>query len=151
MFVNGNVGIGTTSPTTRLTVQGAVSSQGLSVLGNLQFQNSGYATQGVAFPAIASNTLNLSLSTASLFRVQLNSNITTLNFINPPVTSNLFSFVLQLSADGTPRAVTWPITVRWSDNIPPSITSTALKVDTFVFLTYDSGANYFGFVVGQNA
>ena len=140
---SGNIGIGTTTPNANLTVNGTLSTTGQSSFTNID------ETQ--IFPTIESNTLNLVLSSSTFFVVNLNNNITTMNFLNPPANQRAYSFILQLSADGTSRAVTWPTSVKWPSGTIPTLTTTVNKVDTFTFITYDSGINYFGFVSGQNS
>ena len=103
------------------------------------------------YPTIQSNVLNLVLSSSTFFVVNLVSNITTINFLNPPPSQRVYSFVLQLCASGTAYPVAWPTTVKWPFGTPPALTTTANKVDTFTFTTYDQGANYFGFISGLNS
>jgi hypothetical protein len=59
-----------------------------------------------------------------------------------------FSLVLKQDATGS-RAVTWP-SIKWaSGDVEPTLTATAGKEDWFTFACVD-GANWDGFVVGQN-
>jgi hypothetical protein len=59
------------------------------------------------------------------------------------------SFILLLKQDGTGgRTVTWPASVEWPGATAPTITSTASKMDKFVFTAADS--NWYGSVAGQN-
>jgi hypothetical protein len=102
-------------------------------------------------PTISSGTLTLNLNNGNVFDVSLNANITTLTIQNPPTTGTSFSFILQLTADGTPRSVNWGSAVKWPSGTAPTLTSTSGKVDTFVFLTDDGGTTYFAFTAGQNA
>jgi hypothetical protein len=103
------------------------------------------------FPTIQSNTLNLVLSDSSFFVVNLNSDIFTLNFISPPPAQRALSFVLQLCASGTAFAVQWPVNVKWPAGTSPILTTTANKIDTITFITYDGGVNYFGFISALNS
>lgn len=98
---------------------------------------------------IASSAASLDLSTAALFVITLNSNVSA-SFVNPPPSPRVGSFTVAMSADGTARAVTWPTTVKWSGGTPPTITSTAGKVDVFSFLTNNGGSSYYGFTSDQN-
>ena len=112
--------------------------------------SSSWTDYGSTVP-IASNSVTLELSAFSYFLVYLNANITTLTFRNPKTAPLITSFVLQLSADGTARTVTWPVSIRWPGGSAPSITSTANKVDTFTFFSYDSGLSYYGFATGTSS
>jgi hypothetical protein len=59
------------------------------------------------------------------------------------------SFILLLKQDGTGgRTVTWPASVEWPGGTAPTITSTASKMDKFVFTAADS--NWYGSVAGQS-
>jgi hypothetical protein len=140
---SGNVGIATPPiASTRLSVNGSVSAASIAI---------NTANETKSAPTIATNALTLNLSAATLFVVSLNDNITTMTFSNPPASTRAYSFILQFVADGTARAVTWPASVKWPGGNAPSLTSTLNKTDTFVFVTYDNGTNYFGFTSGLNS
>lgn len=100
---------------------------------------------------ISSNTISLDLSVFSYFLVNLNSNITTVNFNNPKAAPEVTNFVLQLSGDGTIRSVTWPTSLRWPGSAAPTITIGPNKVDTYSIFSYDGGVNYYGFPAGYNS
>lgn len=101
--------------------------------------------------SIETNTVILELSAFSYFLINLNANITTMTFNNPKIAPQITSFVLQLSADGTIRSVTWPVSVRWPGGTAPVVTNTVDKVDTYTFFSYDGGISYYGFPTGYNA
>ena len=100
---------------------------------------------------IAANSITINCDTATVFYISLNSNITTITFSNVPVAGKAFSVTLSIEADGTPRTITWPASVKWPGGIAPTLTSTAGQTDTFVLYTYDAGTKWFAFVAGQNA
>ena len=106
-------------------------------------------TEAGSTVTIASSAASLDLNTAAMFLISLNSNVSA-SFVNPPPAPRVCSFTVAMSADGTARAVTWPTTVRWSAGTPPTITSTAGKVDIFSFLTNNGGSSYYGFTSDQN-
>jgi hypothetical protein len=110
---------------------------------------SDYEEQSV-FPTIESNSLSLDLSVGNFFDVQLNNTISSLSILNPPQTGSASSFALQLTGDGTSRAVSWGSAVTWSGGTPPTVTSTSGKKDIFVFVSNNSGSNWYGFISGQN-
>lgn len=102
-----------------------------------------------AAPTISSETLTLDLNTGTVFKVNLNSNITTLTINNVNSANDTSSLVLILEADGTARTITWPTSFKWTNNVAPSITSTAGKNDIIVAFTYDSGTSWYSVVSGQ--
>lgn len=102
-----------------------------------------------ASAAISAGTLTLDLSTAGVFYVPLNANITTLTISNTQSTG-ASAFTLVFTADGTPRSVTWGGSILWPSAIAPSLTSTNGKKDVFSFMTLDGGTTWYGFTGGQN-
>jgi alpha-tubulin suppressor-like RCC1 family protein len=102
-----------------------------------------------ASPSISSGTLTLDLSTASVFEVPLNANITTFTVSNPVPTGNAQSFTLIFVSDGTARTATWGNAVSWPGATAPTLSSTSGQRDFFTFYTSTSGG-WFGFVAGQN-
>ena len=57
--------------------------------------------------------------------------------------------MLFLKQDATGgRTATWPATVKWPSSAAPTITSTANKMDKFVFTS--DGTNWLGSIAGQN-
>jgi hypothetical protein len=101
-----------------------------------------------ASATISSNTLTLDLSTSGIFYVNLNSNINTLSITNTQ-SVGLSAFTLILTADGTPRSITWGASILWPNNLPPTLTSTNTAEDIFSFVTLDGGTTWYGFVGGQ--
>jgi hypothetical protein len=102
-----------------------------------------------ASASISSGTLTLDLSTAGVFYVSLNENITTLTISNAQSVGSS-AFTIVFTADGTPRAVAWGASVLWPAGASPLLTSTNGKKDVFSFVTLDGGTNWYGFVGGQN-
>jgi hypothetical protein len=65
-----------------------------------------------------------------------------------PVAGKSFILVQKQDATGS-RTVTWPASVDWPAATAPTLTSTALRADKFVFTAID-GSNWLGSVAGQN-
>jgi hypothetical protein len=101
-------------------------------------------------PTISAGALTLDCSAGAVFAVSLNANITTLTLSNPPVAGFSYTMLLQLTADGTARTVTWPAAVKWPAGVAPPLTSTNTKVDIFTLTTHDGGTTWFASTVGQN-
>jgi hypothetical protein len=110
-----------------------------------------YYNEPVSSPSISGNTLSLDLSLAQIFTVNLNSDIGTFTIQNTPTTANRgMGLTLILTADGTPRAITWGSLIKWPSAIPPTLTSTNNKKDILSFFTVDGGTSWIGSVAGQN-
>ena len=110
-----------------------------------------YYNEVLASPTISANVLTLDLSTAQMFTVSLNANITTFTISNTPATANRsIGFTLIFTADGTARTVTWGSAVKWANNDPPALTSANGKKDILSFVSPDGGTNWYGFIGGLN-
>lgn len=110
-------------------------------------------------PTISTGTLALDCATGSLFSVSLNAAITNFTIANIPATGTLYGFILEFTADGTPRTVDWAkfktaaaadSSVEWASATAPTLTSTSGKRDVFVFFTHDAGTTWTGIVSAQN-
>ena len=122
---SGNFGIGIASPQAKLD------------LGGDYREKVNTANTGTAY------TINLSDGTIQI--LTLTGNCT---FTFPTATAGK-SFMILLKQDGTgSRTVTWPAAVKWPGGIAPAITSTASKLDKFVFTA--DGTNWYGSNAGQN-
>lgn len=104
-----------------------------------------------AAPTISANALTLNLSTAAVFLVSLNANITTLTINNVPSTANrAVDFTVIFTADGTARTITWPASVKWAGGTGPTMTSTNGKQDVIDFTSTDAGTTWLAHIRGQN-
>lgn len=104
-------------------------------------------------PSIAANVLTIDCALGNFFAASLNANITSFTVSNIPAAGEAYGFVLEFTADGTGRTITWSfqgVTVKWAGGTAPTPTSTNGKKDTYVFYTYDAGATWIGAIVGQN-
>ena len=91
-------------------------------------------------------TVTFNLNNGSLQAVTLEGN-RTLALDNVAVGR---AFIVSLKQDGSGgRTVNWWSTIKWPDNVVPTLTTTINKTDTFGFICTSSG-NYLGFIVGQN-
>lgn len=100
--------------------------------------------------SIVAGGLTLNCSSANVFTVSLNANISSIAFTNVPVSGVAYALTLVLTADGTARTVTWPGSVAWQNGSAPTLTSTLNKRDVFVLLTYDDGTTWLAYVAAQN-
>ncbi len=62
-----------------------------------------------------------------------------------PQSGSLFGFTLQLTnGSGGPYTITWPSSVKWSNNVTPVRTTTDGRTDIWNFFTTDGGTNWYG-------
>jgi hypothetical protein len=96
------------------------------------------------YSANSSTAITLSLANGTVQIITLTGNAT----ITMPTAVSGKSFTLLLKQDATgSRTVTWT-TVSWPSATAPTITSTASKMDKFVFIS--DGTSWFGSNAGQN-
>jgi hypothetical protein len=176
--VNGITLTGTVTSTGNLTLGGTLSGVSLTtqVTGTLPIANGGTGATSLAAAGIATlagtETLTNKTIEAGTFTNGYTEEVATANtstaytidlaggsvqiltltgnctFTFPTATAGQ-SFILLLKQDGTGgRTVTWPASVEWPGATAPTITSTASKMDKFVFTAADS--NWYGSVAGQN-
>lgn len=98
---------------------------------------------------IAANVLTIDITADDWFVFTMNANITTTTIVGAPSTGKAKSFVLDVVGNGTAYTWAWfTSTVKWPNNIVPSRTTTAGKMDRYVFAVDDAGV-VTGSVAGQ--
>lgn len=75
---------------------------------------------------------------------------TSYTFSNPAASGKVSSFTLKVTQDSSARTITWPAAVKWAGGTAPTLSTGSGDIDVFVFITYDGGTNYYGFVAGQD-
>jgi hypothetical protein len=135
LIVEGNVGIGTTTPSSQLHVIGSgVISSGLIVNGNLTFDS---FTESVVAIGNSSTSQTISLTSGTVQTCTLTGNCT---FTMPTATAGKsFSVFLNTGSGGYTATFTG---VRWNNSTAPTITSTASKVDLLSFIS--DGTYWYG-------
>ena len=87
----------------------------------------------------------INLSDGTIQSLTLTGNCT---FTFPTATAGK-SFMILLKQDATgSRTVTWPASVKWPSSTAPTITSTASRLDKYVFTA--DGTNWYGSAGGYN-
>ena len=108
----------------------------------------GTFTNGYTEEVATANTgtaYTIDLANGSVQILTLTGNCT---FTFPTATAGR-SFIMILKQDGTgSRTVTWPAAVKWPGGTAPTITSTASKLDKYIFTS--DGTNWYGSNAGQN-
>lgn len=112
---NGNIGIGLSTPTSKLDINGATASN---------------------IVAVAATDVDCSLGN---YFTKTVGGTTAFTFSNVPA-SRAFSFVLAVTH--TSGAITWPATVSWPGGTAPTLTTG--KTHLFVFVTSDGGSTWRG-------
>jgi len=154
-----SVGIGTTNPTSRLTVSGnvAVNSGNVTVGSAVTISstgiNLGFGTaESLSFKNYAETVNALGTTGASVTINLKDGNFVTATLTDnctftftPGITSGAISFTLFLTNDGTPgRSITWPVSVKWPNNTVPSRTTDANRSDVWSFFTFNGGTTWYG-------
>jgi hypothetical protein len=148
---SGNVGIGTSSPSALLDVNGTTRLGGAVSLEDNEVTRSklkDYSETTVI--ANTGATYTIDLENGNVFNLTLTGDCT-YTFSNPPASGSAGAFTLIQNQDGTgSRTVTWPASVEWAGGSAPTITSTASSTDVFTFITTDGGTTWYGFTGGQD-
>jgi len=105
----------------------------------------GYTEETVVANTTASYTIDLANGSVQILTLTA----ATVTYTFPtPVAGKSFTLIQKQDATGS-RNVTWPASVKWPSSQSPTLTSTASKVDKFVFTAID-GTSWLGSVAGQN-
>ena len=145
-YIGGNLGIGTTNPTSKLHVVGDANISGTlsnATLDNVRLKNySDVVVDGGNTGAAAT----ISVSNGGYFVYNLDQT-TTFTFNNTGISTGAVGFVLQLTnaqGVGATPSITWPASVRWPAGVTPSRTTTDGRTDIWSFLTTDQGTTWLG-------
>jgi hypothetical protein len=103
--------------------------------------------EAVATPAIAAGVLTLDLATASIFKVALNADVTSIVIANA-LSGFASGFSLEFTADGTARAVTLPGGVSSLNGTYTPSSANGVR-DLLNFATFDGGATWLLSIVAQ--
>jgi hypothetical protein len=82
---------------------------------------------------------NIQTTLGNYFIRTVSSN-TTFTFSAPDTGTNAYSFTIEINHTG--GTITWPASVRWSNNTAPVLTTG--KVHIFTFVTRDNGTKWYG-------
>lgn len=95
----------------------------------------------------ASATATCDLDLGNIFFITMPAGNITIALSNAEVGQ---AFVIRILQDGGgSRTVTWFTTIKWPNNIVPTLTTTASKTDVFGFICTGT-ETYDGFIIGQN-
>ena len=100
---------------------------------------------GLKETKVAMGANDIDLSVGNYFTYTL-SGAQTLTVSNVAASGSVSAFVLEMTNGGS-DTVTWFSGITWNGGTAPTLTEAG--VDTLAFFTYDGGATWRGFVVGQ--
>jgi len=127
---SGNVGIGTASPSSLLTVSGEIIA----------------TSYNETYDALSGTTPTVDCHNGNMFSLTTSGN-TTFTFSNPPASGTAFGFTLKLVAGGT-HTITYPASVDWAGGTAPDAPASG-ETDVLVFITHDGGTTWYGFRAGD--
>lgn len=101
----------------------------------------------VSTNAASTGTVSLNIANGNVFDITLTGN-TIFTFDNPTSTGQACSLTLILRQGGTSRTVTWPASIKWSNDQVPDV-SDINKTAILTFFTLDGGTRWYGFLSGN--
>ena len=106
--------------------------------------------EAVNTPAISNaNALDIDATTASVFTINLDKNITAFNVTLPSGARSVTLTFVFTNPDGANYTINWPANTKWSGGTSPTMTSTQNNSDIISLSTISGGSSWFGFVGGQ--
>lgn len=90
---------------------------------------------------ISTSTVNLDVSTASIFNITLSAN-TIVTFTNPPAAGLAQTVILIITHSGGARTL-GVTNDRYTDGVAPTLSASG-QTDVLSFFTVDAGANWYG-------
>ena len=106
--------------------------------------------EAVNTPAISNaNALDIDATTASVFTINLDKNITAFNVTLPSGARSVTLTFVFTNPDGANYTINWPANTKWSGGTSPTMTSTQNNSDIISLSTVSGGSSWFGFIGGQ--
>ena len=135
-----SVGIVTARTGVRVTAGGIDVTAGVSTFAAQIEANGGTKITGSQTSNISAMGANAVDCSAGNYFTKTITGATTFTFTNVP-TGVAYTFTMEVTLNGS-NAITWPATVKWPADTPPTITDG--KTQLFVFLTDDGGTRWRG-------
>jgi hypothetical protein len=137
-------GIGTATPRAKLDVDGAIKIH--------------TSSENIQQLAISAGNVDVDLSKAQSFELNVVSAVSQFTLLNPPDDATSFTIKIEQNSTGYSVGIDTfknasgnAINVRWpAGGVIPIVTQDPDKIDIYSFKTFDSGANLYGIVGGQN-
>lgn len=97
----------------------------------------------------ADHTIDFNATKVTNYKFKLLASVA-LQLQNAPA-NQTFGITLRIEQDATGgREITWPASVKWAGNKPPTLTDGVGKVDYIALVTWDGGVRWDGFIAGQD-
>ena len=99
----------------------------------------------------SSNTVTWDLTANTIFRINLNANITTFNLTGTLSSYAGYQYQVAVRYNGG-TTISWPATVKWTAGTAPTLTGTSGKIDVFNFvvLSNDGGTTFYLYCSGYS-
>jgi hypothetical protein len=107
-------------------------------------------TETTVTPTITSNVLTIDLSLGTTFNIAFNSNVNTINVINPGAAGYTSAGIIVFNYNGTAYTINYPSSFRFPSGIAPTLTYTNGKRDILTIFTTDAGTSYNAVMSAQN-
>jgi hypothetical protein len=104
--------------------------------------------EAVTTDATSTGSETLDIVNGNVFDCTLTGDVT-YTFSNPSASGRACSFTLIIRQGATPRAITFPASIKWANDEIPSL-DTANKTSILVFMTVNSGTRWYGCLGGNN-
>lgn len=117
-----------------------------SLAGAETFTNKRIVQTITSLSPVGGATQNLDLTLGNVFKVTMPAGTLTLTVSNEIVGQYFSVEIVNATSQG---ALTWFSTLKWIDNVTPTLTGTNAKKDTFAFRV-TAADNYDGYIAGQN-
>ena len=149
-WVTGAIKTATNGLATNASLGTYVQKAGDTMSGTLKIK--GFTESVGPLTASSAGTLNLDLFLGNTFPIDLKANVTGFTTSNLP--SESLSITVFITQGTSPFTVAWTIdslSIKWANNLPPTMTTTAGKTDVFAFTKIGTGTNtkWYGFNGGQ--
>lgn len=113
---------------------------------NTPLRINGCFDEAISALTINSGVVDVDANDASVFTVTRGEIISAMN-ITLPSNSRSVSLTFVMTSNGS-YSVSWPANTKWAGGVPPTLSSTAGRIDVITLSTTNNGITWLGFVGG---